>query len=133
MVEDKKIKVILIDDEKSFCELLSFVLKKEGFEVNCYNNSQEALLNIVSEKPDLIILDLDMPVLNGFSLLEHIKKDIKEIHPKILIVTNLKYTDSGIPIDENYVKSLGANGLIHKTGDLDEMIRKIKEIIQLNS
>ena len=133
MPEEKAIKVVIIDDEKSFCELLSFVLKKEGFEVSCYNNSQEALLNIVYEKPELIILDLDMPVLNGFSLLEHIKKDIKEIHSKILIVTNLKYTDSGILIDENYVKSLGANGLIHKTGDLDEMIRKIKEITQLNS
>jgi DNA-binding response OmpR family regulator len=129
MGEEKIIKAVIIDDEKSFCELLSFVLKKEGFEIKCYNDPQEALLNIVSDKPDLIILDLSMPVLNGFSLLEHLKKDLKEIHPKILIVTNLKYTDSGIPIDENYAQSIGADGLIHKTGDLDEMIKKIKQVI----
>jgi DNA-binding response OmpR family regulator len=129
MGEEKIIKAVIIDDEKSFCELLSFVLKKEGFEIKCYNDPQEALLNIVSDKPDLILLDLTMPILNGFSLLEHLKKDLKEIHPKILIVTNLKYTDSGIPIDENYAQSIGADGLIHKTGDLDEMIKKIKQVI----
>jgi DNA-binding response OmpR family regulator len=129
MANEKAIKIVIIDDEKSFCELLSFVLKKEGFEIKCYNDPQEALLNIVSDKPDLIILDLAMPVLNGFSLLEHLKKDLQEINPKILIVTNLKYTDSGIPIDENYAKSLGVDGLIHKTGDLDEMVKKIKQVI----
>jgi DNA-binding response OmpR family regulator len=129
MANEKAIKIIIIDDEKSFCELLSFVLKKEGFEVKYYIDPQEALLNIVSDKPNLIILDLAMPVLNGFSLLEHLKKDLQEIHPKILIVTNLKYTDSGIPIDENYTKSLGVDGLIHKTGDLDEMVKKIKQVI----
>jgi DNA-binding response OmpR family regulator len=129
MANEKTIKIVIIDDEKSFCELLSFVLKKEGFEIKCYNDPQEALLNIVSDKPDLIILDLAMPVLNGFSLLEHLKKDLQEINPKILIVTNLKYTDSGIPIDENYAKSLGVDGLIHKTGDLDEMVKKIKQVI----
>jgi DNA-binding response OmpR family regulator len=129
MANEKAIKIIIIDDEKSFCELLSFVLKKEGFEVKYYIDPQEALLNIVSDKPNLIILDLAMPVLNGFSLLEHLKKDLQEIHPKILIVTNLKYTDSGILIDENYAKSLGVDGLIHKTGDLDEMVKKIKQVI----
>jgi DNA-binding response OmpR family regulator len=129
MANEKTIKIVIIDDEKSFCELLSFVLKKEGFEIKCYNDPQEALLNIVSDKPDLIILDLAMPVLNGFSLLEHLKKDLQEINPKILIVTNLKYTDSGIPIDENYAQSLGVDGLIHKTGDLYEMVKKIKQVI----
>jgi DNA-binding response OmpR family regulator len=129
MANEKAIKIVIIDDEKSFCELLSFVLKKEGFEIKCYNDPQEALLNIVSDKPDLIILDLAMPVLDGFSLLEHLKKDLQEINPKILIVTNLKYTDSGIPMDENYAKSLGVDGLIHKTGDLDDMVKKIKQVI----
>jgi two-component system, OmpR family, response regulator VicR len=129
MANEKATKIVIIDDEKSFCELLSFVLKKEGFEIKCYNDPQEALLNIVSDKPDLIILDLAMPVLNGFTILEHLKKDLQEINPKILIVTNLKYTDSGIPIDENYAQSLGVDGLIHKTGDLDEMVKKIKQVI----
>jgi two-component system response regulator VicR len=129
MANEKTIKIVIIDDEKSFCELLSFVLKKEGFDTKYYTDPQEALLNIVSDKPDLIILDLAMPVLNGFSLLEHLKKDIQEINPKILIVTNLKYTDSGIPIDENYAKFLGVDGLIYKTGDLDEMVKKIKQVI----
>ena len=129
MAEKTAIKIVIIDDEKFFCEFLSFVLKKEGFDVKCYTDSKEALLNIVSDKPDLILLDLAMPEMNGFSLLEYLKKDLKEIHPKILIVTNLKYTDSGMPIDDNYAKLIGAQGIIHKTGDLDEIVKKIKEVI----
>jgi two-component system alkaline phosphatase synthesis response regulator PhoP len=129
MANEKAIKIVIIDDDKSFCELLSFVLKKEGFDTKCYTDPQEALLNIVSDKPDLIILDLATSVLNGFAILEHLKKDLQEIHSKISIVTNLKYTDSGIPIDENYAKSLGVDGLIYKTDDLDEMVKKIKQVI----
>ena len=129
MAEKTAIKIVIIDDEKSFCELLSFVLKKEDFDVKCYTDSKDALLNIISDKPDLILLDLAMPEMNGFSLLEHLKKDLKEIHPKILIVTNLKYTDSGMLIDDNYAKLIGAQGIIHKTGDLGEIVKKIKEVI----
>jgi len=129
MAEEKAIKIVIIDDEKSFCELLSFVLKKEGFGVKCYTDPREALLNIVSDKPDLIILDLAMPVLNGFTILEYLKKDLQEIQPKILIVTNVEYTDSGIRLNEDYAKTLGVAGLIQKTGDLDEMVKKIKQII----
>jgi len=130
MAEEKAIKFVIIDDEKSFCELLSFVLKKEGFDVKYYDNPQEALLNIVSDKPNVVIVDLSMPIMNGFTVLEHIKKDLNELGLKILIVTNLKYTDSGMPIDDNYAKLIGAQGIIRKTGDLDEIVKKIKDVIQ---
>jgi len=129
MAEEKAKKIVLIDDEPSFCEMLSFTLKKHGFDVNCYTDPKEALLKIVYDKPDVILLDLLMPELNGFSVLEHIKQNFKGEQPKILIVTNLKYTDSGVLIDEKFCKSIGADGVIHKTGDLDDLIKKIKELL----
>ncbi len=124
-------KIVLIDDEKSFSEVICFFLKKENFDVKCYNDPGEAILNIISDKPDLILLDLSMPNVNGFTVLEHIKKDLINHQYKIIIVTNLKYTDSGIPITEDFVKSIGADELFFKTGDLSELVEKIKKLLSV--
>lgn len=127
---EKAIKILLIDDEKSFCDIFSFVLKREGFDIKYFTDPKEALLNIVSEKPDLILLDIAMPIINGFSILSQLKKDLKEKQPKIVFLTNLKYSTDGSLIDETYAKSLGADGIIHKTEDMDKVIEKIKEFLK---
>lgn len=128
--ESGAIKIVLIDDEKSFCDLFSFALKKAGFNVKYYTDPKEALLKVIEDKPDSILLDIAIPELNGFNLFSHIKKDLQEKIPKIIFLTNLKYTANGTPIDENYIKSMGADGIIHKTEDLDKIIEKIKELFQ---
>lgn len=128
--EEKGKTIVIIDDEKSFCELLSFALKKDGFEVMYYTDPKEALINIVGQKPDLILLDLAMPVMNGFDLLTHLKNDLKEKIPKIVILTNLRYTSSGIKIDNDYAISIGTAGVIHKTSDLNEIVEKIKNFLK---
>lgn len=127
---EKAIKILLIDDEKSFCDIFSFALKKEGFNIEYFTDPKEALLNIVSKKPDLILLDIAMPIINGFSILSQLKKDLKEKQPKIVFLTNLKYSADGSLIDETYAKSLGADGIIHKTEDMDKVIEKIKEFLK---
>lgn len=129
MAEQRPKKLMLIDDEKSFCEVISFALKKEGFEIICFYNAKEALLKIFENLPDLILLDISMPEMNGLELLVHLKKDLGEKCPPILILTNLKYTDSGEAINDDFAKSIGAVGVINKSEDLDELIKKIKNLL----
>lgn len=129
MPEEKGKKIVIIDDEKSFCEVLLFALKKAGFEVIYYTDPQEALIKIVEIKPDLILLDLVMPVINGFDVLTYLKNDFKEKTLPIIILTNLEYTPSGIKIDDSYAISIGTSGVIHKTSDLNEIIEKIKNFL----
>lgn len=130
MAQEENKTIIIIDDEKSFCELFSFALKKEGFKVIYYTDPQEALSKIIEVKADLILLDLAMPVLNGFDVLTHLKNELGQKLPPILILTNLEYTPSGIKIDDNYALSIGTLGIIHKTSDLDKMINKIKSFFK---
>ncbi len=129
MPEEKGKKIVIIDDEKSFCEVLLFALKKAGFEVIYYTDPQEALIKIVEIKPDLILLDLVMPIINGFDVLTYLKNDFKEKTPPIIILTNLEYTPSGIKIDDSYAVSIGTSGVIRKTSDLNEIIEKIKNFL----
>lgn len=123
-------KILIIDDEKSFCELLSFILKKEGFEVYYFNDPQEALLKVVENIPDLILLDIAMPKLDGFDLLVKLKKDLGTRCPPVIFLTNLQYTDDGTPITDEFSKSLGAIGVIHKTDNWGYIIQKLKESIE---
>lgn len=126
---NKKKKIIVVDDEISFLNIFIKALEGAGFEVKGYLNPKEALKNIPQEKADLILLDVLMPELNGFEVFEHLKKDIKEKMPKILFLTVLGETVSGTKIDEHFAKSIGAQGYIKKTDDLDKMIEKVKECL----
>lgn len=129
MADQRPKKILLIDDEKSFCEVISFALKKAGFEIKCFTNPKEALLKIFEDIPDLILLDIAMPEMNGLELLVYLKKDLMNKCPPILLLTNIKYTDDGKQIDKEFGNSIGVIDVIHKSDNLDEIIEKIKKVI----
>lgn len=123
-------KIVIIDDEKSFVEILSFALKTYGYEVIGYCSSEEALKNIQSDKPNLIILDLLMPKINGFDFIKHIRNICyKNNECKVIILTNLDETESGLKIDDVLIKSIGGDALIKKTSNLNEIVAKIKNFV----
>jgi two-component system response regulator VicR len=128
MAQNRPKKILIIDDEKSFCEVISYTLQKSGFEINCYNDPKEALLNINDNLPDLILLDILMPEIDGLELLVNLKKDLGEKCPPIILLTNLQYTKDGRKIDEDFAFSIGANGIIYKSNNLDEVINKISNL-----
>ncbi|GIW66964.1 MAG: hypothetical protein KatS3mg095_0862 [Candidatus Parcubacteria bacterium] len=129
MAENQAYKILLVDDEKSFCEVISFALEKSGFNIECFSDPKEALLKVIESKPDIILLDIAMPEMNGLEFLVHLKKDLGIKCPPVIILTNLKYTDDGQEINENFIKSIGAAGIIHKSSDLESIIQKINEVI----
>jgi len=128
---EKKYRVVLVDDDKNFCEFMSISLAQE-FDIKCYTDPQEAYLAIKEDIPDLVLLDIAMPKINGFSLLTYLKKNLQDKAPKIMIITSLEYTDNGNKIDEEYVKNMGADGLIKKEEDLQIVIEKIKKVLASN-
>ncbi|BCX15706.1 MAG: hypothetical protein KatS3mg097_598 [Candidatus Parcubacteria bacterium] len=130
--DNTKKTIVIVDDEKSFCDLVSFFLNKAGFQVKCFTDAQEALQNITNINTDLILLDIDMPKINGFNFIAYLKKDLNEKCPPILFLTNLTYDNSGNLIDDEYAKSMVTLGVIHKTADIEVIINKIKSIFQNN-
>lgn len=61
-------KILVVDDEKDVVELLSFLLKKDGYQVVSAHNGIEALEKVDSEKPDLVLLDVMMPEMDGYTV-----------------------------------------------------------------
>ncbi len=100
-------KIVLAEDESHIARLITFKLEREGYEVIWADDGEKALNSIKSSKPDLIILDIMMPVMDGYEVLEKVKEEeqLKAI-PVIMLTAKgqeqdiLKGFNSGI---EDYI------------------------------
>ncbi|HOT14409.1 MAG TPA: response regulator [Bacteroidales bacterium] len=120
MVQKKKI--MLIDDSSTNNILYESILSEEGFEVTVVSNPLLAIQNIKSEKPDLIILDLRMPVLDGFQIMEKIRGD-KEISSIPIIVLSAENSREA----EKKSYDLGAALYLSKPIGIDDIIQIVSK------
>lgn len=127
--EQKKKKIIIIDDEVSFLNIFKTALESAGFEVDIFSDSQEAVKKVPKDAPDLILLDISMPEMDGLEVLERFKKSFGRHLPKVVFLTNLGGAMAGAEMDEHYAKSVGASGYFKKFEDLDVLVGRIKEVI----
>jgi len=80
-------KVLVVDDEPFICRSLSFVLRKENYEVFEARNGEDALAFIRENQPDLVFMDVMMPKMNGFDVTRAVKSDDKLKGTKIILLT----------------------------------------------
>lgn len=115
-------KVLVIDDDKNICELLKLYLISENFEVSLAHDGSSALDKVEETKPDLIILDVMLPVINGWEVLKLIRKDSNT--PVIMI--------SALDTTENKIMGLdnGADDYIVKPFEPKEVIARVKANIR---
>jgi len=114
-------KVLIVEDEKVMAELLERKLTKEGYDVSVARDGEEGLKVMKKVKPDLILLDVIMPKMGGFEVMEEMKKDpeIKDI--PVIIISN-----SGQPVELDRAQKLGAKDWLIKTEfDPQEVIKKV--------
>ncbi len=107
MSAEKK-KILIVEDEKPMAHALELKLTHEGFDAHQAGNGEEALEILSKEKYDLILSDLIMPKMDGFSLLEELKK--KGVKTPVIILSNLSQEE-----DEKRASSLGAKGFYIKS------------------
>ena len=120
-----RIRIFVVDDEQDLTDLLHYQLGKEGFKVKFSNNPYEALGNARDFNPDLIILDVMMPDLNGFQLLRMIRADnLLQKTPVIMLTAK---TDV-----EHRIKGLeqGADDYLGKPFDSQELVLRIRSILK---
>lgn len=121
---DKKV-ILIIEDDTFFQNLISKKLVNEGFEVLVASDSRQALSILEEKKPNLIILDLILPVLDGFGILSIVKKDEKTKDIPVIILSNL-----GQKEEIERAIALGAVDFMIKVNFTpEEIVRKIKSII----
>jgi len=114
-------KVLIIEDEEILLDLLQKKLIKEGYEVLTSRNGEEGLKTMKETKPDLILLDIVMPKMGGFEVMEEMRKDRELNKIPVIIISN-----SGQPVELDKAKKLGAKDwLIKAEFDPQEVIDKV--------
>ena len=120
---DKK-KVLIIDDEKELVELLKVELEENQYDVLTAYNGQEGLERARKEEPDLLILDLMLPKIDGFKVCSLLKKDAR--YAKILI---LMFTARAHAEDEKLAREVGADAYVTKPFDRLPLLEKIQRLL----
>jgi DNA-binding response OmpR family regulator len=118
-------KILIVDDEPNIVMSLEYTFKKNNFEVFIARDGQEALDILEKQFPDVIILDVMMPMVDGFATLEQIKKDERLHHCKVIFLSaknKEKDIKKGI--------SLGANLYVTKPFSIKKLVEQVQELIR---
>lgn len=116
-----KKKILIVEDEKVLLDVLRTKLTKEGFDVHTAENGEEGVRQARVVKPDLILLDIVMPRLDGYEVLEELRRQSPKIPPVIII------SNSGQPVEIDRAKQLGALDFIVKAElTPNEVLEKVR-------
>ncbi|MBI3442783.1 MAG: response regulator [Candidatus Sungbacteria bacterium] len=118
-------KILIIDDDPFIADMYVVKFKAEGFEVEAANNGKTGIERATKMKPDIILLDVVMPAIDGFDVLQKLRGDASLGHPKIIFLTNFGQRE-----DIERGMQLGADGYIIKAHFTpSEVSAKVKELL----
>lgn len=115
-------KILVVDDEYSFCKSLKEYLVRLGYVVTICMNGEQALDLISEEKPDLMTLDVRMPGLNGYDILEKLRQG--NVRLKVVVISAIDTPEMG-----KQLIRFGAHAVLHKPLSLDNLAHTVKELL----
>ncbi|MDD7305145.1 MAG: response regulator transcription factor [Peptoniphilaceae bacterium] len=118
-------KIVVVDDDKEIADLISIYFKNEYFEVNTFYESKSALEYLLKDSPDILLLDIMMPEINGFELLTEVRKN--SYYPIVFISAKNDQLDilNGL--------TLGGDSYIIKPFNPLELVARVKAILRMQS
>lgn len=119
-------KVLIVEDDKFLRELISQKLTKEGYEASSAVDGEEGVKKVKEEKPDIVLLDLILPGIDGFEVLTKVKEDPSVSSIPVIILSNLGQKED----IERGMKIGATDYLIKAHFTPSEIIEKIKSIIK---
>ena len=121
-VMENKPKILIVDDEENICELVRLYIEKEGFDAIIANDGQEAVAKFNKEKPDLILLDIMLPIKDGWQVCREIRAQSK--------VPIIMLTAKGETFDKVLGLELGADDYVVKPFEPKELIARIRAVLR---
>jgi DNA-binding response OmpR family regulator len=115
-------KILVVDDDEHILKSLSQYLELEDFEVVSASNGSDALNLFAEAKPDLVVLDVMMPGMDGFQVLETLRSSDRPTIPVLMLTARDQHTD----IMKGY--QMGATSYLIKPFNLDELVDAIREL-----
>ena len=118
-------KILIVDDEPNIVMSLEYTFKKNNFEVFIARDGQEALDILQNQLPDVIILDVMMPLVDGFETLEQIKKNERLQHCKVMFLS-AKNKESDIEKG----MALGTDAYLTKPFSIKKVVEQVNELLE---
>jgi DNA-binding NtrC family response regulator len=115
-------KILLIDDEQSILDLLDVLLRWKGYDVVVAENGREGLKVFRRERPDVVVLDLKMPVMDGLTVLQELRT-LDPTKPVIIL------TGAGTPEAEQQASALGVTEFVEKEFSLHRLGDSLKRLL----
>jgi len=120
----KGFNVLLVDDEQDFLEPISFWLEAKKYNVRTASNGEEAIKLIKEEIPNIVLLDINMPVMNGIETLKHIRENYGDL-PVIMITAEIERLPA--------IQDMGISGFFPKEGTLEQLEQLLEPIIRMHA
>jgi len=116
-----KERILVVEDNMDTYELVHFILERNGFETFLAVNGREGVNAALKQKPDLIIMDMSMPEMDGWTATDLIKKDAQTSSIPLIALTA-----HALPGDRQRAMDIGCNEYVTKPMDLDDLVETIK-------
>ena len=116
--------VLLIEDEPNIIEAISFILSRDGWEVDTHSNGQTAIDAVRAKRPDLVILDVMLPGLSGYDILRGLREDEETAELPVLMLTARGQTK-----DREMAEKIGANRFMTKPFSNAEVLEAVHALV----
>jgi len=124
-----KKKILIVDDEEKIVKAYSEYLSSHGYEVFDASDGEEGLAKIKEMKPDIILLDIIMPNMDGITMLKNLKRDSELNKIPVIMLTNLD-TSKGVA---DALESGSSQYLVKSNYSLEDLKKRVEEVMQLSS
>ena len=116
-------RVMIVEDEPNIVESLSFVFSREGWQVAAALDGETAIERLMSEPPDVLVLDIMLPPLNGFEVLKRLRSEPSLKHLPVLVLTA-----KGQEKDRHTAMRLGADAFVTKPFSNRDIVQQVREL-----
>lgn len=119
--------ILVVEDIPNVLELLDVTLRFKGYPVVCAKNGEEALAQVARERPALVITDILMPIMDGYTLVQKLRTDPRTRNIPIIFLSATYVT----PEDKSFAMSLGAVRFVEKPIDTEEFLLSVAEVLTM--
>jgi two-component system alkaline phosphatase synthesis response regulator PhoP len=119
-------KVLVVEDDEAMAELLSGILADEGYETRCAFDGTDGLDQVAAFRPDLIVLDLMLPGINGYQVCQAVRKESGAQGPRIVVVSAKNH-----PVDRKQAARLGVDIYLSKPFEAAVLVSAVRDLIGL--
>ena len=125
-----KANILLVDDDQDFVEATKLVLESKPYEVIVACNGDEGLAKARRDRPDLIILDIIMPVKDGFNAAEELKKDSELSKIPVLMLTSFSQKVGETSLSVSQGLTLDTEDYVDKPVSPEELLRRVEKLLK---